>query len=364
MRCSCQLAPTQERSRSGLMAMVTSNTQMEMCSREQCHTVAATEKDFSRKEMVYFGTFEDGLRSGHGTLIYRRREYVGEWKNDIPHGYGTESTVGNVSSPELYKRYKGMWHEGEPHGEGVLEFHQRDTIISFEGQFQRGHPKGQGFVRTVHRRTHEQETKSVVLEFGGTYEGERNNAGVPHGAGKLKSFNNILFEGTFVHGFLCGEGRITWPGGSYYVGGVHKFRREGFGTMTFVSGAYYKGEWKNNEKHGHAESTEKSSIYIGQFEDGVWCGHGRLEMAGKNPYKYEGEFKDHLFHGAGKLSSNDVIVYDGIWNNGHVSTGSEKDDVSLMKRLMKSGFRTGVAGKREKGMAEKSNQLHRELSGS
>lgn len=65
----------------------------------------------------YVGQFKDGLKSGHGKMIYSATGniYEGEWADNEHHGQGklTEATTGNV--------FEGGWKEGKKHGQFVLK---------------------------------------------------------------------------------------------------------------------------------------------------------------------------------------------------------------------------------------------------
>ncbi|RMX99490.1 hypothetical protein D0868_09510 [Hortaea werneckii] len=65
----------------------------------------------------YRGSFEQGQKSGNGTILYSAtgNTYTGSWKNDQHHGQGslTEVSTGYV--------YDGGWREGKKHGPFVLK---------------------------------------------------------------------------------------------------------------------------------------------------------------------------------------------------------------------------------------------------
>ena len=63
---------------------------------------------FKNKEVVYFGEYKDGLRSGEGKE-YRAGDlyYSGSWKNDMKDGRGTMYYKGSV-------QYDGKWKEDTP----------------------------------------------------------------------------------------------------------------------------------------------------------------------------------------------------------------------------------------------------------
>ena len=52
---------------------------------------------------------EGGKRHGKGTYTYADgRKYVGEYKDDVPHGFGTGFSADGAAE------YQGEWANGEP----------------------------------------------------------------------------------------------------------------------------------------------------------------------------------------------------------------------------------------------------------
>ncbi len=52
-----------------------------------------------------------------------------------------------------------------------------------------------------------------------------------------------------------GQGTITFPSGSTYVGEFRDRKRTGQGTMTYSDGGKYEGKWKDGKKHGQGTFT-------------------------------------------------------------------------------------------------------------
>jgi len=76
----------------------------------------------------YKGEFKGGKKHGQGVLTKCGDEYVGEWRNDKPHGHFT------VSGPSGSK-YAGEIQDGKPHGLGTLT-HSSGQVE--EGIWERG----------------------------------------------------------------------------------------------------------------------------------------------------------------------------------------------------------------------------------
>ena len=75
------------------------------------------------------------------------------------------------------------------------------------------------------------------------------------------------YEGEILTGVPGGQGTITFPSGSTYVGGFRNGKRTGQGTMTYSDGGKYEGKWKDGKQHGQGTFT---------FIDGrKWAGEFR-----------------------------------------------------------------------------------------
>ena len=83
------------------------------------------------------------------------------------------------------------------------------------------------------------------------YSGERDDDGLPHGFGRcVYSQTGLVYEGEFEHGGACGDGKLTWPNGSVYLGVVFagqpvegRLDRANGETLYFVDGEVQDSEW-------------------------------------------------------------------------------------------------------------------------
>ena len=80
----------------------------------------------------------------------------------------------------------------------------------------------------------------------------------------------------------------------------------------------FVGEWKNSVRSGFGKYVDKLNqvVYIGSFRDGKWHGHGILEK--KDESIYVGEFKEDKRHGMGKITTSNW-TYDGEWKEGLIT---------------------------------------------
>ena len=75
----------------------------------------------------------------------------------------------------------------------------------------------------------------------------------------------------------------------------------GQGTMSFVHGGRYTGQFKNGQLHGHGTLvTAEGTRYIGSFKDNKF--HGKGTVIFPDGRKYEDHFKDGRMRGRGKTT--------------------------------------------------------------
>ncbi len=156
------------------------------------------------------------------------------------------------------------------------------------------------------------------------YSGEQKN-GKAHGTGTLELNSSVLRDG-------------QWKNGHFISGAV-------FGSGRDKDRILYVGTFKNGLKHG-SDCTEycKNNVvnYIGDFKKGKINGQGILrdcdtdkelyrgtfknaEKNGKGmeffrhddaKLRYDGFFKNNLYHGKGKLYNENGICWTGTFKNG------------------------------------------------
>ena len=81
----------------------------------------------------------------------------------------------------------------------------------------------------------------------------------------------------------------------------------------------YKGEYKNNKRHGYGRYIWKDKKSNGQKYIGNWQEdkmHGKGTMFFGNGDRYVGEFKNDQYNGEGTYYYSNGIKLEGIWKNG------------------------------------------------
>ena len=155
-------------------------------------------------------------------------------------------------------------------------------------------------IARLHREAADQKDEDENLVTQIAYVGPKDMDGEPHGIGKMRFENNVIYEGRFEHGERT-IGKTTFADGSYYTGGYR--------------GAYPHGQGIQVEADG--------SIYSGMFQNGDITGQGKLEMTDGSVYS--GGFLDSEFHGQGTLSLGDGNKITGSFVDGHVSGKARQD---------------------------------------
>lgn len=215
--------------------------------------------------------------------------YVGQVKDNKPHGYGTFVGVDGI-------KYIGEWVRGHRHGKG--KFHHSVTGIEYSGEFKNDKINGYG-VRIIP----DQET----------YEGEWRND-LPHGQGRCLHSNGEVYSGNWENGKMSGYGKITAPNGTKYIGEFKAGARHGWGKYLSDDGFTYEGEWENDLKHGCGRITNPDhGTGIARWEKGemVYC--NKMNMA--NGDEYSGDIKDGELCGQGKMVYKDGSIYEGEFKN-------------------------------------------------
>ncbi|TGZ74535.1 hypothetical protein CRM22_000882 [Opisthorchis felineus] len=89
-------------------------------------------------------------------------------------------------------------------------------------------------------------------------------------------------------------------------------------TVYQVNGDQYRGEWKNNKRHGRGtyKWSKTGVLYEGDWEDGKRSGYGVLSVfnsVGKQVKVYCGEWKHDKRQGYGQNWYSDTEIYEGEW---------------------------------------------------
>ena len=223
--------------------------------------------------------------------------YVGEMKNDKPHGYGTYTWPNG-------EKYVGVFKNDKKHGHGTWTLKD----IKYVGEWKEDKMHGQGTV-----------TSNEIKFIGKFKDGERVHGTQIWSSGDGEFAGN-KYVGDYKDDKMHGQGSHTWADGNKYVGEWKEDKVDGRGTYIYPDGKYV-GEWKNDKKHGQGTYTwENKDKYVGEWKDDKMCGQGTLTFA--DGHKYVGEVKNDVQHGQGTMLWADGDKYVGEWENGEQCGGT------------------------------------------
>lgn len=133
-----------------------------------------------------------------------------------------------------------------------------------------------------------------------------------------------VYTGQILNGRAHGKGSLVWENGNTYVGEFVDGIKEGYGTMIYNQGrSRYEGMFKNNLFHGIGkfstrENNKNSKCdtyeYKGAFENGVRSGQGafvRIRIIGNETMTTTGTgtfLKDHMIAGKIKDEFSDPSI--------------------------------------------------------
>eukprot|EP00392_Amoebophrya_sp_AT5.2_P016516 g16782.t1 len=149
----------------------------------------------------------------------------------------------------------------------------------------------------------------TYVEPAGFFEGEWQDNRA-HGLGHFKDTAGE-YKGYWLQGEKDGLGSETWfDDGTVFRGYYTKGVKQGDGIYLWSDGSSYEGQLKDNVICGQGRLTDEEGIYVGEFLDNAQHGEGRWQYS-------NGDFYDSLRHGEGTLSwTHENKRYAGQWSNG------------------------------------------------
>ncbi|MBN2160022.1 MAG: hypothetical protein JW807_11555 [Spirochaetes bacterium] len=160
--------------------------------------------------------------------------------------------------------YQGGFRDGEPHGDGIYWFPDgRRKEVSYKMGKLIAARMISNAVRLGDCIFGEYESNG---RYKGWYRGDRMKGYIPHGRGTMRYLNGSVYSGQWEDGRMHGNGSIRWEDGSRYAGQWVRGKRTGSGTYIWPSGDRYVGEWKDNQMCG----TGTYYYSDGRIRRGVW----------------------------------------------------------------------------------------------
>ena len=154
----------------------------------------------------------------------------------------------------------------------------------------------------------------AVLPDNVKYYGELKD-GLLEGPGELVGADGSNFNGSFRQGLLHGEGEM-WDADFRYRGNFERGMFNGHGALEYTLGGSYEGQFRNNRMHGKGKLEYRDgSSFEGEFADNRMV-RGIFK---DNFGTYEGEFLNDLYHGKGVYISTDGTRYEGDFLQGQLT---------------------------------------------
>lgn len=229
----------------------------------------------------YEGEFKSNtIPDGRGVLICDDGDiYEGEFSYGRFNGYG--KSIRNDGSV----RYEGLWKMGVFHGEGTYYYrpNEKQGRASYAGSFVDGKRSGRGVLSWV---------------------------------------DGTIYDGEFIDGEMSGSGVMKWANGDIYEGQFSRGMRNGYGKYTTAIGSSYEGLWSNGLREGKGVVTYPDlKCYECEWKaDKVYDGILQNRCADGKTVKFDGVYKNGLYHGQGTLYyNNGTIEYKGKWVAGERS---------------------------------------------
>ena len=198
------------------------------------------------------------------------------------------------------KYYIGEFKNNLPHGRGK-KFYMNENNL-YEGDFINGQFEGNG---------------KYTYDDGNYYIGQFKN-GLRDGKGKKYGKNGkLIFEGDFINDKAEGNGKYIYENDDYYIGQWKNGLRNGKGKQYYANGKIkYEGDWLNDKSEGNGKYYSKNGLYyIGQFKNDFAHGEGKIYYPNGN-IMYEGDYINGKREGNGKYFWRDGTYYSGQFKNG------------------------------------------------
>jgi hypothetical protein len=295
-----------------------------------------TNNDIVRKNVTNYTFAGRGNYTGEVMELeivnpYKFKKGTYKIKKYVAHGKGKMiSTSGKVI-------YEGQWFNDDFHGFGKLTCgFGEDGETIYVGQFKCGDKDGKGSMKLPCSQKIE---KKYII-------------------GKATLTGNWIKDNIT-------SGKIRYPDGSEYDGGIENYQRSGLGTITFPDSTKHIGYWKNNHREGKGLTTftngtrlvanwihdlpmypveitypdssecdkyegncnidgepqetgtmkyKNGDIYEGKWHMGKPHGHGTMKYCTGD--EYSGHWKVGIIDGKGVMKYDDEYKYIGFWENG------------------------------------------------
>ena len=264
----------------------------------------------SSEEKEIFDNEESLIKEGFGKFIFNDgTEFFGIFHNNIFQNYGKYLYINHKDSENKnalksenkeiiitdsnlnYEEFVGEYKNYIPHGFGI--YTNLITNLKITGIFGEYGLYGIGIEKSV--------------EGSYTYYGEfKNNK--KEGLGTIEWADGSLYQGEFKNNNMNGYGMIQFPEKNFYQGEIKNGKMDGFGEFFWGHKKKYVGYYKNDKRNGFG-------VYISKTSDHLYDSEFDTEFDFHNCSTFIGFWKNGNMDGFGMTVYNSEIKY-GIWENG------------------------------------------------
>jgi len=164
----------------------------------------------------------------------------------------------------------------------------------------------------------------VISLQGNTYTGEAEREEFDiydirrEGKGSLYFLDGATFSGDFLNNMMHGEGTYTNANGDSFTGYWWRGERSGQMQVQYANGDTYAGTFQGWKMDGQGHwISHLGDSYDGEWKDGKWHGHGKHIY--EDGAVYEGNFKNGIREGDGRYEWHHGQVYEGQYKNDKIS---------------------------------------------
>ena len=239
-------------------------------------------------------------------------QYVGEMKDNKPHGWGRIMLL--VSATE-YEDEQGTKIEFNEYYDAE-DYSDIYVVLLYVGEFKDGSYDGYGWEYITPFTNSDDLANSIYYRNLG-YDYVRVGDDIAQNI--LNTCNPVGYMGEFEKGEYHGDGiMIQYPIREIPIDMTTEEQERLFGARLDREIVIYISEYANGQRDGECkEYMFGKLLYSGTIENGYYNKKGTLYYGGSDQKKYEGEWRTGKYHGKGTLYNEDgSISYSGEWDMG------------------------------------------------
>lgn len=278
---------------------------------------------------IYEGSYRDGKVDGFGSLLYSNgSKFEGDWVKGRKQGSGIFSyTNGDSYDGQWYRdtkhgsgsfvhasgeKYKGNWINNNKSGTGEITF--TDGSVYF-GELMDGKIQGKGVWKTPNGEEYCGEWADNKRHGVGEWKDATGSVckglwkqGVRDNSWVCIHSNGDCYEGSYRSNARHGKGKFLYANGDCYDGDWNDDLKSGFGVFTYANGSYFRGNWDQGMKNGYGVESYYSED-VNSSSDSIKSSKKSLDL-------FEGNFRNNLKHGFGKLITAKGDTFEGHYVDG------------------------------------------------